>query len=265
MAVTLAATPKERLSLGYNGTGTGVCGYNGQPYDAILNPGGMDGNGVAVNWINMCADMVAIGLTAAQMVQMVTSYLAGVNGWTQEVAAISRLSSAQFTVPGDKTLVYKVTRALSVFQSTPGTGHVSMSSYSAGTGLTTVTVSGITIDAGLSEIWLGQDPDNAPAIIPETTLGHLDFRVTSGCPLVPGGRYRAFLSTSQTFSLPIAPGDGDTVEIWDCGRTFGVYPAVITGSVRGDAGGATLDLISRTVFSYDATRSTWDFSFVVED
>ncbi|WP_029458267.1 hypothetical protein [Solidesulfovibrio alcoholivorans] len=67
MAVTLAATANERLSLGYNGTGTGLCGYNGQPYNGTLNPGGMDGNGVAVNWIHMCADLVELGIiTAAQ-------------------------------------------------------------------------------------------------------------------------------------------------------------------------------------------------------
>ncbi len=67
MAVTLASTPLLRLNTGYNGTGSGVCGYNNRIYDAINNPGGMDGNGVAVNWVNMCYDMAALGLlTAAQ-------------------------------------------------------------------------------------------------------------------------------------------------------------------------------------------------------
>lgn len=161
MAVTLAATPNDRLSLGYNGTGSGVCGYNGQPYDATNNPGGMDGNGVAVNWINMCADMVAVGLSTALIAQMATSYLAGVGGWTQEVSSVSRLSTTQFTVSGtDKTGIYKAGRAISVIQTVSSKGWVLTSSYAGG--LTTVTAYGITLDSGLSQVWFGQDPDNAP-------------------------------------------------------------------------------------------------------
>jgi hypothetical protein len=271
MAVTLATTAAPRLSLGFNGTGDGVCGYNGQPYDAIDNPGGMDGNGVAVNWINMCADMVALGLSTAQKAEMVSNLLLGSNGWgSVDGATIYRLSDTQFTIsvtasPQDLTSTFKARRALSLVQTASGYGYVSSSSYNAETGLTTVTVSGVVLDSGLSEIWFGQDPDNAPQAVVETTFPHLDFRVTSGCTLIAGGRYRAYLSASQTFSLPENPSSGDTVEIWDCARTFNAYPAVIAGSVRGDSGGVTLDLISRTIFSYDAIAATWSMTFVVED
>jgi len=167
MAVLLALTAKDRLSLGYNGTGSGYCGYNGEKYDPITNPGGMDGNGVTVNWVNMAADMVALGLSTAQQAQMVSGYLAGVNGWTQEIGTISRLSGTQFTVSGgvDKASLYKTNRAISIIQTASGTGYVSSSSYDPETGLTTVTVSGVTLDTGLAEIWFGQDPSNAPLTI----------------------------------------------------------------------------------------------------
>lgn len=168
MAVLLALTPAERLSLGYNGTGSGYCGYNGEKYDPTSNPGGMDGNGVTVNWVNMAADMVALGLSTAQKAQMVSSLLLGSNGWgSVDGATISRLSDTQFSIsvtasPQDLTSIFKERRALSLVQTASGYGYVSESSYNAGTELTTVTVSGIVVDTGLSEVWLGQDPSNAP-------------------------------------------------------------------------------------------------------
>lgn len=168
MAVLLALTPAERLKLGYNGTGSGYCGYNGEKYDPILNPGGMDGNGVTVNWINMAADMVSLGFSTAQKAEMVSSVLLGSNGWgSVDGATISRLSETQFAIsvtasPQDLTSIFKTRRALSLVQTASAYGYVSSSSYNASTGLTTVTVSGVVLDAGLSEVLFGQDPDNAP-------------------------------------------------------------------------------------------------------
>lgn len=169
MAVTLATTPQLRLTLGYfnsmGGTVSGVCGFNNQVYDAINNPGGMDGNGVSINWLQMAADMVSNGLTAAQQAQMVATYLIGSNGWVAEAHAIARTGSNTFTVTAtgiNLTSLYKVNRALSIIQTSSGYGYVSASSYD-GVGVTTVTVSGLAVDTGLSSVSLGQDPPNAPA------------------------------------------------------------------------------------------------------
>jgi hypothetical protein len=166
--VTLATTPQARLSLGWfdskNGTIGGVCGYNNQVYDQNLNPGGMDGNGVGINWVNMAADMVSLALTAEQQAQMVASYLVSSNGWVAETHALARLSATQFTVtsPGNNlTTLYKTNRALSVIQTASGYGYVATSSYD-GVSVTTVTVANLSLDTGFSQVSLGQDPANAP-------------------------------------------------------------------------------------------------------
>jgi len=137
--------------------------YNGNLYDPVLNPGGMNGNGVAVNWNAMASDMAAVGLSCQQQAQMVATYLAGSNGWVGESAAVARLSSSQFTVAGgDHTPFYKPNRALSVIQTASGYGYVASSSFNAGPNLTTVTVQGLSLDTGFSQVSLGQDPANAP-------------------------------------------------------------------------------------------------------
>lgn len=164
MAVILASTPILRLSQGYNGSGSGTCGYNNQVYDPTNNPGGMDGNGVAYNWINMAQDLVSVGATAQQQAQIVASYQTGANGWLAENHALTRLSASQFTVAAaglNLTTLYKVNRALSVIQNASGYGYVAASAYD-GVSVTTVTVTGLTLDAGLTSVSLGQDPANAP-------------------------------------------------------------------------------------------------------
>jgi hypothetical protein len=52
----------------------------------------------------------------------------------------TRASDTTFTLSGDKTAIYVQARAVRIFGATSGYGIISSSSYSAGTGLTTVTV-----------------------------------------------------------------------------------------------------------------------------
>jgi len=167
MAVTLAATAAIRCSLGYNGTGNGVCGWNNEPYDPNTNPGGMDGNGVGINWVNMAADLVALGASSAMAASIAASYSANSTGWTVEThTPIQFISSTQFSVGGGVDLsmsIYKVNRALALTQSSSGYCYVSGASYNSGTGKTTVTVmGGVAVDSGLSALSFGQDPANDP-------------------------------------------------------------------------------------------------------
>lgn len=112
MAVTLATTPRDRLSLGYNGTGYGVCGYNGQPYDAINNPGGMDGNGVSVNWINMCADMVSCGLMTADDAASASAAASQQEAWAcgfvNSNGSVTYRSANSFEVDGAASAVFAI-------------------------------------------------------------------------------------------------------------------------------------------------------------
>ena len=135
--------------------------YNLGAYDVVSNRFGLGEGGQFYLLEAMLADMQSVGASAGTYASMVSGYLAGVNGWTQETGSLARLSATQFTVSGvDKTSVYKAGRALSAIQTASGYGYVSVSSYAGG--LTTVTVTGVSLDAGLSQVWLGQDPTNAP-------------------------------------------------------------------------------------------------------
>jgi hypothetical protein len=85
--------------------------------------------------------------------------------WSTEADAVARVSGTQFTVTGDKTAIYKANRALYVTQTSSAYGFVSVdSTYSGGTGLTTVTVTGVTIDTGITSVQYGQPVTNAPKL-----------------------------------------------------------------------------------------------------
>lgn len=102
------------------------------------------------------ADRFELRLTAADIEFIQSSY------WSRESAVVARVSNTQFTVVGDQTLRYVQYRSVNAIQTSGAQGFVVSSSYSAGTGLTTVVVEGLTIDAGLVAMEYGQDPTSAP-------------------------------------------------------------------------------------------------------
>jgi hypothetical protein len=172
MTVTLAATAPLRLSLGYNGTGSGTCGYNNQVYDPVANPGGMDGNGVSINWINMCADMVSAGLTAQQQVALCQAYASTTfnqnTSWNPTTPLVATyVDGSDFTVPGNQVANFLPNgvsgRAmLLTINSAPVYAHVLAASYNSGTGMTTVTTIESVVAAGLTGVQYGQDPNSDP-------------------------------------------------------------------------------------------------------
>lgn len=73
------------------------------------------------------------------------------------------MNSSTVTVPGYWCNIALTGRAVQLKQTTNADGHVQSSSYNSGTALTTITVD-CTVDTGLTELWFGQDPANAPLI-----------------------------------------------------------------------------------------------------
>jgi hypothetical protein len=260
MAVTLATTADQRLSLGYNGTGSGVCGYNNYTWDAILNPGGMNGNGVAANWTNMCADMVTVmGESMANAI--IASGAANQQlSWQPTTAlAATYLSSSSFTVAGNQLTAFlpnsKIGRALllitngaTVFDS------VSAATYSSGTGLTTVTTNGAQLVAGSLTVQYGQDPNNDPAL-----------------PQGKANGVASLNSSSLVMQNPASLGQSNGVAALDAnsliaaaqlaGICFTQYGETV--SALGNVSGATtINLQSGGVVTATAVTSatTWTFS-----
>jgi hypothetical protein len=91
----------------------------------------------------------------------ITGFVAN-GGWVKETLLATRLSDMQLAVTGPASVAtpYKPRRALKLL---PGGAVVSVRStaYDADAGQALVTVSGM-VPATVTEIWLGQDPDNAP-------------------------------------------------------------------------------------------------------
>lgn len=101
-------------------------------------------------------DRFELRLTAASIDHLGGTY------WSRESGTPLRVDGTHFTVPGDLTSRYVAGRAVGAIQTTTDVGYVVGSSYSSGTGLTTVEVEAMTIDAGLVAVEYGQDPTSAP-------------------------------------------------------------------------------------------------------
>lgn len=145
--------------------------YNSLAYNSTSNPGGMDNNGHKTNFIPSLQDVGIAGQGCAEYALMAQAAAQQAGAWIQPVeadgetlATVAYLSPTQFTVTGPESQAanFIAKRAIKVLQVTPGTGYVSSSAYDAETGLTTVSLAGIALDAGLTEVWFGQDPTNAP-------------------------------------------------------------------------------------------------------
>lgn len=103
--------------------------------------------------------------------------------------------------------------------------------------------------------------------IPESQLPvvGLEFsRVTGTGTLLANTVHRCYVTGNATLSLPSSPSDGEYLEVWDCGRTFSSHTVVVSGTVRGDSDGITIDNTgSRTAFVFDSTTGTWQDSSVL--
>jgi len=154
--------------------------WNGLSWNPTTNPGGLANNGHSKNLAStsdnggvcVVGDIAALAQQTAVAAQMASSCAAGNNGWTTLTGVVyARISATMFSATetgSDLTSFFKVNRSLTIIQTSSGFGVVTASSYD-GVGVTTVTVGptgrtgSITgIDAGLTQVLLGLDPDNAP-------------------------------------------------------------------------------------------------------
>ncbi len=85
-----------------------------------------------------------------------------VSNFATESAAILYVNSTTFTVAGNKTAIYVANRTIRCNSSPALIGYVSSSSYAAGTGLTTVVVTGVTVPVSLSTIEYSFHPNEMP-------------------------------------------------------------------------------------------------------
>lgn len=101
-------------------------------------------------------DRFELRVTAGAFNYMMGTY------WARDPLTPSRVDNTHFTVSGDMTATYVAGRAVGAIQTSSDVGYVVGSSYSGGTGLTTVEVEGLVIDSGLVAVEYGQDPTSAP-------------------------------------------------------------------------------------------------------
>lgn len=150
-ALYVAMTPGQRLLI-----------YNLNPYDAVTNPLGLGEGGQYYNFLPWMYDQVANGVISQQQGALAASAANQQTAWVQESGTVSRVDASTITVAGFRTNVYTPNRAIQLDQTTDATGWVTSSNYNSDTGLTTITVCGCTVDTGLTALWFGQDPANAP-------------------------------------------------------------------------------------------------------
>ncbi|EFL52999.1 hypothetical protein DesfrDRAFT_0047 [Solidesulfovibrio fructosivorans JJ]] len=133
-------------------------------------PGGFGKGGHRKLFDPYNADIVAIGQGCADYAGMAQGAANQAGAWLRPVmpdgsyAAVTRLSATTLAVAGPAAQLdnCKPGRAVKLAQATPGVGYVAGATYDADAGHVVVTVTGIAVEEDLSEVWLGQSPDNAP-------------------------------------------------------------------------------------------------------
>ncbi|WP_243546212.1 glycine-rich domain-containing protein [Pseudodesulfovibrio tunisiensis] len=88
------------------------------------------------------------------------------------VVAPKLLNAASFALKGDWSAFFPVHRAVRVFQNADAAGYVASSNYEARAGRTVVSVAGLSLDAGLVLVEVGQDVKAAPRYGHAATADH---------------------------------------------------------------------------------------------
>lgn len=104
-------------------------------------------------------------------------------GFYEEYNTIARVDAATFTVQGNRTQYYAANRILRVNKDDNNIAIVASSSYSAGTGLTTVIINYGTVTNPLTSIELAIQPTTATALFPSGAsiqAGSANYALTAG-------------------------------------------------------------------------------------
>jgi len=98
----------------------------------------------------------------SQSVEFVNNIVDAVtDGFYQEQKTVARTGDTTFTVTTDRTAYFTAGRLVRFNQSSSYIGEVSTATYDGGTGLTTVTVTGVTIPNPMNYVELGIQPKGA--------------------------------------------------------------------------------------------------------
>lgn len=147
-----------------------------QPNPVILNSlGTLDdplylANGVPYKIIVKTSAGVSLGLEYDDIYGVAAADTTA-DEWLEFTGTFTYVSSTSFTVSGDQTSIFQVSRKLKT-QNTAGIAYSNIASatYSAPDTTVTVTNTFLTLDSGLSQIWYGfLEPTHSS--IPETTIG----------------------------------------------------------------------------------------------
>lgn len=146
--------------------------YNSNGYNAQTNPHGFGDDGYETEFPRSLEDAATAVSAAAELVDMARAAANQAGSWLQETLPVVRLSDTQIGVIGPETASspYKPHRRIRLMQTTAGTGSIESALYNGEAGQVVVTVTGLVVDAGLTEVWLGQDPDNSPQQTPSSPL-----------------------------------------------------------------------------------------------
>jgi hypothetical protein len=142
-----ALTPLERVLAGT---------YQMVPYDAVTNRGLYE-DGHRLLFDAMMADIAAL---TEQVGAAAAAALVG----AAAPRTVVRLDADTFYESGNKTADYPANRAVVLAQTASGVGYVTSATYNSGANRTEVTVTGITVDTGLTQAVLGLDPKYAPKV-----------------------------------------------------------------------------------------------------
>jgi len=167
--------------------------------------------------------------------------------WMTEADAVSFVDAASFTVEGDKTAIYLADRAVWLDQTTNAYGYVVSSSYNAGSDLTTVVVSDVTVDSGLTAVEYGQPPLSAPNRLKEEDIGVTVQPYGADTVVAPGGVLPT-LDGSQLTGL-----DADAT-VYD-NTTSGLIATDVQAAIDEVAGGSGSNVVQQK-FIVDNTKAS---------
>lgn len=147
-----AMTPQARMPL-----------YNGRAYTPDGNPWGLSEGGNSLLFEAFIADWVAVGLSVQQLVAAATSAARQSGSWEElENVTVSKLADNQVAVSGNYVPLFSARRAVRPMLTGTESGWIATAIYDQPSNRTVLTVSGFVVPAGISTIFYGQDPANAP-------------------------------------------------------------------------------------------------------
>lgn len=137
-------------------------------YHATTNPCGWDADGLPENLRRFAKAVADVGKEVLAGVATATAAANQSGAWKRlanedgSFPAISRLADNQVAIAGDWTSLLLLNRAVKPSATGTDSGWITAMAYEVGNNRTVITEKGWVVGAGISELWFGLDPANAP-------------------------------------------------------------------------------------------------------